>query len=312
MEVTENGLRIFLLGDPHLGRTFLNGVPLNRRGAREKMVWQDFLDALHHPAGLDYHICLGDLFDKWIVPFDLILDVADQYRKAAGAAPGCHFFVLKGNHDWTRDLTRRSAFDVFAALVADVPNITIVKDMLHLAGTPLVLYPWHPLWDASEKLAVSNGKILFGHFDTEFGDHNMVPTKLNFERIYTGHVHKPDRFTRDGTEVVIVGSLQPYAHGEEINDDLYITLRADQLAGAGDLHNKCVRILGRYEEEIDCLQLTFKQEKSADDNQLDTVTLGDFDMDKLFVAAFAEAGVSADRTADVLGQYHAKRAAAGV
>lgn len=311
MEIVENGLRIFALGDPHLGRSFVNGVPLHRRGEREALVWQAFLDALHRPAGLDYHICLGDLFDKWIVPFDLILDVADQYRKAARAAPGCYFFVLKGNHDWTRDLTRRSAFDVFAALVADVPNITIVKDMLHLAGTGITLYPWHPLWDAKEKLANVKDKILFGHFDTEFGDHNMVPTELNFERIYTGHVHKPDRFTRHGTEVVIVGSLQPYAHGEEINHDLYVTLRPDQLAGAGDLTNKCVRILGRLEEEVDCLQLVFKQEKSADEEQLDDVTLGDFDMGKLFAEAFAEAGVSAERTAAVLDQYHTKRAAAG-
>jgi DNA repair exonuclease SbcCD nuclease subunit len=275
------------------------------------MVWADFLDAIRDPAlDFDYHICLGDLFDKWVVPFDLILDVASQYRAAATERPNARFFILKGNHDWTRDLTRRSAFDVFAALVEGVPNITIVTDVLEVDG--LVLYPWHPLWDAKDKLAKASGNILFGHFDTEFGEHNMVPTKLHFDRIYTGHVHKPDRFTRDGTEVVIVGSLQPYAHGEEINDDLYVTLRADQLAEAGNLTNKCVRIVGPCDEEVDCLQITFKQEKSTDDGQLDSVTLGDFDMERLFAVAFAEAGVSAERTADVLGQYHTKRTTAGV
>ena len=312
MEITEDGMRIFVLGDPHLGRAFHHGVPLHRRGERERMVWADFQAALASAVGCDLHICLGDLFDKWIVSFDLILNTAEAYRKAAKDNPGCLFFILKGNHDWTRDLERRSAFDVFAALVADVPNITIVKDMLHLAGTNIVLYPWHPLWDAKEKLAVSNAKILFGHFDTEFGDHNMIPTELNFERIYTGHVHKPDRFNRHGTEVVIVGSMQPFAHGEEIDDSLYITLRPEEIPAAGDLTNKCVRIVGPFDGSIDCLQLTYKQEKKTDDGQLEQVTLGDFDMDRLFAEAFAEAGVSAERTSLVLGQYQAKRTTAGV
>lgn len=310
MEIIENGLRIFLLGDPHLGRSFLNGTPLHRRGERERLVWSDFQGALDRAAGCDLHICLGDLFDKWIVSFDLILSTAEAYRKAAQANPSCTFYVQKGNHDWTRDLERRSAFDVFAALVADVPNITIVTDVVQVGD--LVLYPWHPLWDAKEKLASVTGKILFGHFDVEFGEHNMVPTELHFERIYTGHDHKARRLNRHGTEVIVVGSMQPYAHGEEPDDSLYVTLTPDQIAGAGDLRNKCVRIIGKFDGEIDCLHLTFKQEKKADDGQLEQVTMGDFDMDKLFAEAFAEAGVSVARTEIVLGQYQAKRTAAGV
>lgn len=312
MEISENGYRIFLLGDPHLGRSFLNGTPLHRRGERESLVWRDFQAALDRAGDCDLHICLGDLFDKWIVSFDLILNVADAYQKAARRNPQCEFFVLKGNHDWTRDLERRSAFDVFAALVADVPNVTIVKDMLHLAGTDIVLYPWHPLWDAKEKLASSPAKVLFGHFDTEFGDHNMVPTELNFDRIYTGHVHKADRFTRHGTEVVIVGSMQPYAHGEEADDSLYVTLTPDQIPTAGDLRDKCVRILGHFDGSIDCLQLTHKHERKANGGHVEQVTLGDFNMDTLFAEAFAEAGVSPERTELVLAQYQTKRTAAGV
>jgi DNA repair exonuclease SbcCD nuclease subunit len=307
MEIVENGKRIVLLGDPHLGRAFVNGVPLHRRGVREKIVWQDFLEALHFPGGdFDYHICLGDLFDKWIVSFDLILDVAAQYRAAAAKHPGAHFFVLKGNHDWTRDLQRRSAFDVFAALVADVPNITIVADVITVDG--LVLYPWHPLWDASDKLKGVEGNILFGHFDIEFGEHNMVPTKLHFERIYTGHDHKARTLKRDATEVIVVGSMQPYAHGEEADDSLYITVRAEDITDPTIFKDKCLRIIGRYEGDIDCLQITYKQDKTDDDSgPIESVTLGDFDMDKLFAEAFAEAGVSQERTAQVLEQYQAKR-----
>lgn len=308
MLVIEHGLTIYLLGDPHLGRSFVNGVPLARRGDREAMVWAEFLDRLHGPQ-CDVHLCLGDLFDKWVVSYDLILNVAAEYKKAAAAKPATRFYILKGNHDWIRDLERRSAFDVFAELVAGVTNIAIV-DRPRTIG-PIVLYPWHPLWDAREKLKEYPGKILFGHFDIEFGDHNQIPTTLDFERIYTGHDHKARRLTRHGTEIIVVGSMQPYAHGEETDDSLYLTLRADEVRGH-DFRNKCVRILGAYDGEIDCLQLTYKQDKNNDSNQpIETVTLGDFDMDRLFVEAFAEAGVSVGRTAEVLDQFHAKRTSNG-
>ncbi|KQS84331.1 hypothetical protein ASG58_21410 [Rhizobium sp. Leaf383] len=242
--------------------------------------------------------------------FDLILNTADVYRTAALANPHTRFFVLKGNHDWTRDLERRSAFDVFAALVADAPNIVIVTRPVIENG--LVFYPWHPLWDAKETLSKITDKILFGHFDVEFGEHNMVPTELGFERIFTGHDHKARRLKRHGTEVIVVGSMQPYAHGEEADDSLYVTLRPEEVPAAGDLRNKCVRILGQFDGDIDCLQITYKQEKTADDGSIEQVTLGDFDMERLFGEAFAEAGVSAERTQIVLGQYQAKRTAAGV
>lgn len=308
MLVNENGKRIELLGDPHLGRAFHHGVALGRRGEREAMVWADFLENLRGGSpSVDYHVCLGDLFDKWIVSFDLILDVASQYEAAAAERPNTSFMILKGNHDWIRDLERRSAFDVFAKLVAHVPNIYIVDQIIEMDG--LVFYPWHPLWDAKEKLKGVAGNILFGHFDTEFGDHNMVPTQLDFERIYTGHIHKPERFNRHGTEVVVVGSLQPYAHGEEADDSLYVTLRPEDVSG--DLRMKCVRIIGRYEGEIDCLQLTYKSEQKEDE-VIENVTLGDFDMDKLFAEAFAEAGVTPERSAHVLEQFHSKRNADGL
>jgi DNA repair exonuclease SbcCD nuclease subunit len=278
---------------------------------REKLVWQDFQASLHRPAGdFDYHVCLGDLFDKWLVSYDLILDVAELYRGAAAAHPGAHFLILKGNHDWTRDLQRKSAFDVLTILVRDIPNLTIVSDVVTMDG--FVFYPWHPLWDASEKLTGVEGHILFGHFDIEFGDHNMVPTTLHFEKIYTGHDHKARTLKRHGTEVIVVGSMQPFAHGEEPDDSLYITVRAEDITDPSIFKDKCLRIIGRYDGDIDCLQITYKQDKTdGDDSPIEAVTMGDFDMEKLFAESFAEAGVSAGLTAQVLDQYHTKRNANG-
>ncbi|MFB2553920.1 metallophosphoesterase [Ensifer soli] len=320
MDIIEHGQRITLLGDPHLGRSFVHGVPLHRRGEREATVWQDFVASIRQSDDCDYHICLGDLFDRWIVPFDLILDVADVYKAAAAERPATTFVILKGNHDWTRDLTRCSAFDVFAALVADIANILVVTDVVKRDG--LTFYPWHPLWQAKDKLKGLSG-VLFGHFDVEFGDHNQVPTKLQFERIYTGHDHKARRLVRDCTEVIVVGSMQPYAHGEEGNDDLYVTLNAADIAPAemmsdtrdrrlASLRNRCVRIVGPFDGEIDCLQLTLARDSTASpDGEIGTVALGAFDMETLFSEAFAEAGVSAARTADSLTRYQTQRSAQG-
>ena len=52
-----------LLGDPHLGRTFVHGVPLHRRGEREVMMWRNFAQSLSNVT-TPLHICLGDLFDR--------------------------------------------------------------------------------------------------------------------------------------------------------------------------------------------------------------------------------------------------------
>jgi len=66
------------------------------------------------------------------------------------------------------------------------------------------------------------------------------------------------RFERDGIEIINVGSLQPYCHGE--GEELYVTIDLDQLKSDPEHYrNKCVRIRLKEGElmdfEVDCLQL---------------------------------------------------------
>lgn len=146
-------------------------------------------------------------------------------------------------------------------------------------------------------------------------DHNLIPTKLlaelGIKAAYTGHAHKPDRFARDDVEVVVVGSLQPYAHGE---GDLYVTLSLDEArrVDPASLKDKCVRIQLQpgesYDLGLDCLQLTLQ--RLSDEEESDSVTLGDFDMAALFANAFEQAGVDADLRAAVLFRYDELSAAA--
>ncbi|MES0183296.1 hypothetical protein NKK48_01105 [Mesorhizobium sp. C386A] len=57
---------------------------------------------------------------------------------------------------------------------------------------------------------------------------------------YTGHIHLPDEFERDDVKVIQVGSMQPYAQGED-NGEMYVSLTLTELEQTNvDLSSKCV------------------------------------------------------------------------
>lgn len=317
MIIKHNGLTIEALGDPHLGRSFVHGVSLARRGDREARVWADFTDSILN-TDADVHVNMGDLFDKAYVSYDVIMRAAQLYIEAATANPDRVFVVLKGNHDWVRDLDRHSAFDIFAAIVEHMQNVFIVSTRW-VFMEQLAFFAWHPTILAADMIPIieKGPTIAFGHWDVEsFGGagENLIPTKqlaeAGFTHAYTGHIHKADEFDRDGVAVSVVGSMQPYAHGEESNDDLYVTLSKAELTD--QLHDKCVRVILQpgeiLDEEIDCLSLTVKKIDGPED-EMPTVVLGDFDMEKMFRAAFCD--VNADITENLLQQFNMKRLADG-
>src|SRR4029077_7370610 len=185
-----------VMGDPHLGRSFINGVPLNRRGDREKMVRQAFVQALN-PDGARFHICAGDLFDKPNVPLETIWFAATEYKKAAVSHPDTEFMVLAGNHALDRDQTKVSAFQIFKGLLwrGNVHAITVPIE--HEVG---LLIPWSPLHNAVEVIKEANlfggRKTAFGHWDLDTGNSpNLIPIdalkELGVQRVYNGHVHLP-------------------------------------------------------------------------------------------------------------------------
>ncbi len=102
----------------------------------------------------------------------------------------------------------------------------------------------------------------------------------------------------------MVGSLQPYSHGE---GPMYVTLSLDEARQVvpETIKDRCIRIQLKqgetYDLELDCLQLTLQ--RLSDDEEPETVTLGDFDLAALFTRAFDQSGVSADLRATVLGKY---------
>jgi DNA repair exonuclease SbcCD nuclease subunit len=195
------------------------------------MLWADFERSVSETSA-DVHINLGDLLDRPVVPYDVIVRAARIYAQAAEDHPETQFLILQGNHDVSRDLERVSAFDVFAEIVWGFRNIMVIREPTVVEG--LLLVPFDPVTPTAELIAElePSAEIAIGHWDVEgFGgdDHNLIPTRLLAEmgvkRAFTGHVHKADRFTRDGVDVVVVGSLQPFSHGE---GDMYVTLSLDE------------------------------------------------------------------------------------
>lgn len=305
---TIDGARVKILGDVHAGKTFLSNVPLHRRGEREWQVWARLATELD-PEGGDFHISMGDVFDRPVVPYGVVYRVCRLYAVAALANPKTTFVILRGNHDASRDLEEISAFDLFSMILAGAPNILVVKKPAQRGA--LVFLPWHPTKSAEEMAQGLRGKTAFGHWDVDLRSDpfNLLPTRLlaegGFERAFTGHVHLPTSFERDGVKVNVVGSMLPYAHGEDPTGETYVTLSLDEARAAEDLHDKCVRIRLQpgetFDLQIDCLQLQIERMESSD-KKLE-VSLGEFDLQKLFEEVIVDHAVPSHIASSVRSEW---------
>lgn len=176
-----------------------------------------------------------------------------------------------------------------------------------------LLLPWNPLHNAQDLIKnavddqlIGEAKTAWGHWDLDTGDSpNLIPIdalkELGVQRVYNGHVHLPRLETRNGIEIINVGSLQPYAHGE--GSEFYLTLNLEE-ARTQDLKDKCVRIWLQPGEvldfEIDCLQLKVETVETEVDLSVDYDDT--FDLKTLAQRAGEEAGVPADLWEKIMGR----------
>jgi len=299
-----------ILGDPHLGRQFKTGVPLGRRGMREQSMQGDFVRGLR-PTG-PVHICMGDLFDDTVVPYADVVFAASTYRQTAAQFPGTTFYILQGNHDKSRDAGVVAAWDLFCMLMDATPNVVCVTEPMAVAGVGLLL-PWHPFRTAVEQLGDGAEAVLYGlttaygHWDTDprGSHHNLIPTqalaKIGIERAFTGHVHLPTTFHRDGVDVTVVGSMQPYAQGEDGGQGSvrYVTLDLERLhelmeVAPASLCNACVRLRlapgEQYDGEIpDCWSWNVERARPvAVDEEPEDASMDGFDTARAGKAALDE------------------------
>lgn len=293
------------LGDPHLGRVFRTGVPLHRIGEREEMVWSEFESNLML-SGADLHVCMGDLFDKFVVPPEVVLRAYDIYSAAAQRWTNTSFVVIRGNHDVSRDTSRMSSFDLFTKLVSGThPNVKVIDTVTVLHGLGFV--PYDPFVSAEDQVRElpDNLTTVFMHHDyTDFGGDHVIPTALLAEkgitRVINGHDHVARTEKRHGVTVEMTGSMQPYSHAEDAEGRLYVTTH---LPIQGDVRNKNVRLILRDGEEaptdLDCLSLIIRREQAEETLEVDTDDFDSFDL----AAALAEA-VHPDVRDQVMEKFH--------
>lgn len=286
--------KILCIGDPHLGRVFKTGVPSHRLGEREELQYLQFEDLLNPKDPLVTNIVImGDLFDKFIVSPTVVLRTFNIIKKAVINNPNITYSLIPGNHDLSKDTTKKSSYELLSVSLEkveeDYQNLTVVLhgnsyDIIEVEGQRfyLNLVAYNPfnndnMWDKNIEKDTFNtdplnqGVISFGHWDSlSILESGYTPTQELLDKsilVISGHehVHRSYVYPYDTskTNIVFTGSMQPYSHAEDPEKSLYLTIDADKLATYkdADLKDKCVRIYCdhnfKLEKPIDCLSLSF-------------------------------------------------------
>lgn len=308
--------RVNVIGDPHLGRVFKTGVPLHRMGEREELVWKDFADQLGQVA--DICIIMGDLFDKFVVPPEVVIRAYQYLNKYSRALTTV---VLRGNHDASRDATKQSSFDLLEVMARRREDLKVLKDPAMVMG--FLCIPWHPFKSSKElveEYAGVQAQAAFGHWDLEsFGgsEHNIVPLEQLAKittRVFTGHIHTPEErfYPQHNITLTVTGSMQPYSHAEDPSGDLYMTLTLAQTMQIRPevIKDRNVRILltdgEELTEELNCLSVVTKRIAGEVDEEKERnieVNFGDFDFRNLFQTTMKENGVGEATTNTLYEKY---------
>lgn len=273
---------VSVITDTHFGRTFKEGVSLDRRGEYEAKILDDFGEFLLHPQ-TNIVVHAGDLFDTPEVNYEVLLKVYSKIRNAALENPLVCYYFIAGNHDLNRDDSKNEhcSFRLLQILLKTERNVEFVLENLVVRRDNAVinLFPWD--YKNEEFKVFPEANYVIGHFD------DPVPEAIaNFKGIkLSGHFHKR-HLTADGT--FFVGSFYPIAFGEESDDSEMITLTLNQYENMNneELKNKRVRILLKEGEtlpvEHDCLQLIGKKVSEEKEVNLEVTQCEDCDFKQMF------------------------------
>lgn len=327
------GKKVDFIGDPHLGKKF-GGVPLHRTGEREALQISQFQQELNNES--DVVIMVGDLFDTFIVSNEVLLQAFDAITEARDLHPKKIFIFISGNHDISRDADVLSSFHVLKKMLEGLSRVQVYMEpnVFVVDSLKILLVPYS-MFDTAEK-AIEKYKdkvfdLVVGHWDTLeiAGPHNLMPYKTLASmttKVVSGHEHTPyilyiDKEGNHGKQmgepdaiVYGTGSMQPYSHGEDPEQTLYITRTLEQVipALAQDPHaykDKCVRLVLGPDEvpppDFDCLQFSIKRVTSEQKEELE-VTLGEFSFRDLFFETFQENDVPEEIIEHYYEQYKQK------
>lgn len=288
--------KILCIGDPHLGRRFITGVPSHRLYEREETQYAE-LDRLLNPSDplIDHIVIMGDLFDRFVVSPTTVLRAVELLRKASEANSHIEYFVIPGNHDMTKDTTKKSSYQLFYEVFShdwSIPeinrNVAFHTSMSHILypdfnGNPDIYvglyfesYNAFRLSDynmeISDRYAGASKKISFGHWDSvDIISSGYLPSAdllADSDLVVSGHEHTYKQTfypSHPNTPVLFTGSLQPYSHAEDPDKKIYVTVKSENLDNydlSKDFKYKCLRIectpSFALTEAVDCYSLAYK------------------------------------------------------
>lgn len=269
-----------LIGDPHITRKFEFGVPLARRGEREKGLFQDFKERLNSGSE-EVVIMVGDLLEKPLCSLQDLYEILRMILDACKSNPNRLFIMMAGNHDVSAQDKVKGGFDILNLFNGLVPNLRIVMEPEVIKGIALLPWQWHR--SALSQLEDIRGKIFdyaIGHWDLvkydESNTDHLCPAlqlhEMGAKQIFSGHWHIPGLYTIDGVSVTCTGSMQPMTHAEDPDNKLYVTMSVQEYEDTDPetLKNKYVRVLAEKDEEVtelpDCLGFKIQRFKTEIDS----------------------------------------------
>lgn len=283
----------YRIGDVHIGKRFRTGVPLNRRGDREEMLFNKFQEeiqkGIQSVKELKHHgvIQMGDLFDSFSVGYNDLFRVMNLiYAFEVNRVPA---YFLAGNHDLSKEQDKISALRVLQLLTREWTYVKFIIDepmlLQFTEGCHGLIVPYSHTKKLSEQLEPFLGyketiHHMWGHFEEPYTEE----LKGWATNIYTGHVHTP----RTEDNVIVQGSILPLTFGEDPNQSLMVTCNSleELRAWTGKGHDKCFRVVLKEGESLpndfDCLQLIeYKPNKEIEAEDLN-VSFEDFNIEQLF------------------------------
>lgn len=276
----------FLIGDPHIGKKFKSkDIPLDKKGLREQLLKHQFMTLLRkgEESGKPI-IILGDLFDSYCVSYDDFLWTFDILKNM-----NTPVYIIRGNHDYSKDLTRISAFTLLNQLFYHHSMVKLITDITLIGNSLLV--PYYHDQDLQPMLEpyIDKGYTIYGHFEEP-----MYPWLCShFEHVYTGHLHSP----KQEGNLTIVGSIMPFTFGEDPTNSFMKTCtlaeyKEDVLKGLDS--GKCYRLKLAEGEELplghSSLQMSRYIEKKEIEEDLE-VEFEEFDITSLFHSALDNLGL---------------------
>lgn len=310
-----HGLKVKLIGDPHLGRVFKRTVPISKLGLREKQVYRTFEQQLIEGNSHDYTIIVGDLFDSFRVSNEALattFKIITKFLKTSKTK----LIIIPGNHDLSKDKTKISSYSILYSMLEPYFNSNFSmllnkSNVIDLGTSYLYLDVYDPFYKKDderekpflEELEDTKPVLSVGHWDDPRFDHGYLPSDYLLERsekLYSGHIHSPETFLWKGVEWSYTGSLEPYSHGEDPEGLLYKTytyeeiellVKSDTRLEEESIHSKNIRINcypGYFlPVSLDCMSLSYnpvlpypesKEDKIKVDrvDESDSLDLSDF------------------------------------